>query len=258
MSSKLSGPRSKSILSETLDRRLKMYSLAASAAGVSILALAQPAHAEVVVTPKNLTVVAGASVYIDMTGEGRADFELVDHNSYPRYLELTPLAGREVVGIELYNERFSDFFASRLGSGAIVGPLAPVGGGSGAFLALSFIYGTCFSEICVTGVGSAGFWNREDTTAYLGVKVPIAGRIHYGWIRLAANFDIFTGANSAHITAYGYETEPDTPLVVPPVPSDETDNSAKQEGQNISEDSVRGPSLGMLALGAHGLALWRH
>jgi hypothetical protein len=38
MSRKLSGPRSKSILSETLDRRLKMYSLAASAAGVSMLA----------------------------------------------------------------------------------------------------------------------------------------------------------------------------------------------------------------------------
>jgi hypothetical protein len=46
MPQKLSG-LSKLTLSEALDRRLRMYSLAASTAGVTMLALGQPAHAEV-------------------------------------------------------------------------------------------------------------------------------------------------------------------------------------------------------------------
>jgi hypothetical protein len=224
-----------------------MYSIAAGAAGVSILALAQPADAEVVVTPKNLTVVPGAPVYIEMTGEGRADFELVAQSFFSRTLEVTPLPGGAVVGGSFLK------WASRLGPGAIVGPLAPFTGG-GVLLYRTHWYTLCASNYCHTIFVSSGYWGADGSTAYLGVKFPIAGRIHYGWIRLAVtNWYPVT----AHITAYAYETEPDTPLLVPPVPSDETDNDTKQEDQNISKASVGGPSLGMLALGAHGLPVWR-
>jgi hypothetical protein len=40
-------------LSEAIDHRTKMYAVAAAAAGVSMLALSQPAEAEVVVTKTN-------------------------------------------------------------------------------------------------------------------------------------------------------------------------------------------------------------
>jgi hypothetical protein len=259
MSRKLSGPRSKSSLSATLDQRLKMYSLAASTAGVSVLTLAQPARAEVVVTPKNLTVVAGAPVYIDMTGEGRADFELVANSNWlaPEFSEsvlIAPLRGAEAVGP---GSSRGHFVASRLVPGAVVGPSAPfAGGGDAAVLAGFSTYVFCGSSYCHYGVVVFGPWAFSGSTAYLGVKFGIAGHIHYGWIRLAVtNLDPVV---TAKITAYAYETEPDTPILVPPVPSDETDNSTKQEeGQNIGEASVGGPSLGMLASGAHGLPLWR-
>jgi hypothetical protein len=261
MSRKRSGP-SKSILSEALDQRLKMYSLAAAATGVSMLAFGRPAHAEVVVAPKNLTVAAGAPVYIEMTGEGRADFELVADDSVPgTLLEIVPLPEGEVLGNATLH---GDFLASRLSPGAVVGPLAPFGGG-GAVLAAANTYpkltwissGTGGVWGTVISVIPFGFWASNTSTAYLGVKFPVAGHTHYGWIRLEATI-LYPLPVTAKITAYGYETEPDTPILVPPVPADDTDNNTKQDDQNNGKASVGGPSLGMLALGAHGLALWRH
>jgi hypothetical protein len=261
MSRKLSGNPSKSTFSEALDHSLKMYSLAASAAGVSMLALTQPAHAEVVVTPKNLTVVAGVPGYIEMTGEGKADFELVADNSYSKkLLELVSLPQDDVLGVVGSPiASHGDFLAGRLTQGAVVGPLVNFGGGvGGAALAATSTYRLCFfgSSYChsLTFTNAWGLWPANGSTAYLGVKFPNAGRIHYGWIRLAVtNWSPVT----AHITAYAYETEPDTPILVPPVPSDDSDPNAVQEDHSLGEASVGGPSLGMLALGAHGLALWR-
>ena len=54
----------------------------------------------------------------------------------------------------------------------------------------------------------------------------------------------------AEITAYGYETEPDTPLIVPPASLDDADPNTGQGDHSLGEASVSGPSLGMLALGA--------
>jgi|HubBroStandDraft_4_1064222.scaffolds.fasta_scaffold00609_2 hypothetical protein len=252
---------SKSILSEALDHRLKMYSLAAAAAGVSMLALGRPAQAEVVVTAKNLTVDnSNPSVYIKMTGEGGADFELVWVDGYPRrYFEITPLPGGEIVGVTPN----TSFYASRLlGPGAVVGPLSPFGGQGGALIAATSrsSYTFCsqgpYGVYCHTTVlrsSHFGFWNPWQPPAYIGVRFTIDGRIHYGWIRLAAN----VGTLSDRITAYAYETEPDTPLIVPPASSDDADPNTVQEDHSLGKAAVGGPSLGMLALGAHGLPLWR-
>jgi hypothetical protein len=254
MSRKLSGPRSKANLSEVIEYRLKSYSIAAAAAGVSMLALGRPAQAEVVVTAKNLPVVDGEPVYIKMTGEGRADFELVEHSSSGFYTitqtwGITPQAGGEIVGVT----PGASFYASRLlGPGVVVGPLSPFGGQGGALLRkyMRSSPGFCTIYYCFTStwIGNYGFWTPSGS-AYIGVRFPIDGRIHYGWIR----FSVYP----SEITAYGYETEPDTPLIVPPASSDDTYPNTGQEDHSLGEASVGGPSLGMLALGAHGVALWR-
>ena len=59
-------PRSgETTLSETLEQRLRSYSIAAAAAGVGMLALAHPAEAEVVITHKVIPV-NGTAVSIDI------------------------------------------------------------------------------------------------------------------------------------------------------------------------------------------------
>jgi hypothetical protein len=249
MSRKRSGPRSKSSLSETLDRRLKMYSLAASAAGVSILALALPADAEVVVTAKNLTVVAGSPVYIEMTGVGKANVEIVANSSrFYEALIIAPLPGGEAA---IHLSPLNIYDVSRLVPGAIVGPQIQFDTtGNDAVFAGFYSYTVCFSDTCVSGIYFLGVWPANGSSAYLGLKFGIAGHIHYGWVRLSVTS---LHPVAAKITAYGYETEPDTPIVVPPVPPDDSDDNTKQEDQNVGKAYIGGRSLGMLALGAHEL-----
>src|ERR1700742_5237283 len=61
--------------SESDDRRLKLYSLAAAAAGVSVLALAQPSEGEVIVTKKAIQLHAGTPATVDLNNDGLADFK---------------------------------------------------------------------------------------------------------------------------------------------------------------------------------------
>src|SRR5215469_15348836 len=62
------------------DHRMKLYSAAAIAAGVSALALAQPAESEVIVTRQQIKVPywnssgQPASVALDLNGDGVNDF----------------------------------------------------------------------------------------------------------------------------------------------------------------------------------------
>lgn len=55
-----------STLSESLHQRLNSYALAASAAGVGVLALAQPAEARIIYTPKHVVLEKGSHCRIDL------------------------------------------------------------------------------------------------------------------------------------------------------------------------------------------------
>ena len=67
-------------LSESTNRHLNMYAIAASAAGVGLLALAQPAEAKIVYTPASVKIVSQpAGIYnLDLDHDGRPDFALID------------------------------------------------------------------------------------------------------------------------------------------------------------------------------------
>src|SRR5580693_4228107 len=61
---------SPSSLNNKLDRKLLAYTTAAGAAGASILALAQPGHAEIVYTPADQTL------NLDLNNDGIEDFDI--------------------------------------------------------------------------------------------------------------------------------------------------------------------------------------
>ena len=64
---------SKSVTS-SLERRLNSYVLAASAAGVGMLALTRPSEAKIVYTPAHHVVKIGTSYNLDLNRDGNADF----------------------------------------------------------------------------------------------------------------------------------------------------------------------------------------
>jgi hypothetical protein len=75
--------RTPSTLSESLQHHLNGYALAASAAGVGLLALAQPAEGKIVYTPAHHVIGKNGYFAIDFNQDGIPDLGI--HNSSFRY-----------------------------------------------------------------------------------------------------------------------------------------------------------------------------
>jgi hypothetical protein len=239
-----------STLSPKADTRAKMYSIAAAAAGVSMLALAQPADAEVVVTRKTIPIPLGSydgtqyPVPIDLNHDGINDFSFslssFAYHSFNGQLDVTPLQGGAVVGAEGQ----LNFYASALARGAKVGPSAHFSSKGRAFVERS--EGADYDSMYSRKV--YGKWGGDPANRYVGVRFLINGETHYGWVRLTANFD--HRLDSATITAYAYETVANKRILA-------GENATAEAQPNPLEQGTSRASLGMLALGANGLALWR-
>jgi hypothetical protein len=233
-----------------INRRATAYSLAATAAGVSALALTQSAHASVVVTKTNIQVSLGSQAFIDLNKDGVNDFSFVgeganyDHSFYATFV-VKPLAGGKVMG---GNRGPLGPYASALAKGANIGP-------SGHFSS-----SVVREQLTVErSVGSAsGVTNRTYygkwaglTNRYLGVKFLIQGQTHYGWIRLSVSM---LGRITGTITEYAYET-----VANRKIGAGNTTDTAETAAVNANPDisNAKGPSLGMLASGTKAVALWR-
>jgi hypothetical protein len=245
------------LLPDGFDRHLNLYSAGALAAGVSLLALAQPADGSVVVTNTNVAINPGAPVSIDLNNDGIPDFGFFvaiggyDHSFYAT-LAMSPLTGGKVVG----GGRGSlGPYASALASGANIGGTAHFS--SSAVRGQITIARSNGSESGPTSHYQLyGKWG-VGTSKYLGVRFLIKGATHYGWIRLTIMRSIiFDGAFrvSGTITEFAYETVANKKIGAgATTASDDTATS----GPVHSNGSSNGASLGMLALGSDGLALWR-
>src|SRR5579862_9910203 len=118
--------RSGNLAFKNIHQHLNLYSAAAMAAGVSVLALAHPAEGSVVVTKTNITVGFGSQVSIDINKDGINDFTIAgeganyDHSFYATFA-IRPLTGGKVVG----GKRGPlGPYASALVKGANIGPSA--------------------------------------------------------------------------------------------------------------------------------------
>jgi hypothetical protein len=98
-------------------RRLNTYALAATAAGVSVLALAQPADAKVVFTPVHQVIGHNGVYNLDLNHDGTVDFMIQQWNhgfSSSNELLADAALGNAVEGTK--------FYASALAAGASIGP----------------------------------------------------------------------------------------------------------------------------------------
>jgi len=220
-----------------------MYSVAALAAGVSMLAMAQSADAEVVITRANLPVTYLSWVTLDLNNDGTDDFRFLvpiyGDFSYSANVTVAPLTGGEVVG----SPHWFGPYASALFRGAKIGPSAHFSSG------VNTHSGVTIERIKGTFRGAThlyGNWKGNPHNGYLGVKFLINGETHFGWVRLSVTS---TFPLNTYITGYAYETVAGKKILagIPP----------KQATPEIGENQTSGPSLGMLALGTGGLPLWR-
>ncbi len=235
--------RKPSELSESMNARLNMYALAAGAAGVGVLALAQPAHAKVVYTPAHQLIGANGVYNLDLTHDGTVDFLIQQWNyglwSSDNQLLADPAVGNAVQGTK--------YLAAALAAGASIGP------------AQNFIAGDANGEVMLsvthTTTGGTsflhGFW-ANVRNRYLGLKFEIDGETHYGWARLSVQRQAFHF--TAALTGYAYETTPNMAIKAGDASDDAADLSATPVNASSSRvnssDTPRNGSLGSLALGA--------
>jgi hypothetical protein len=223
-------------LSESLRRQLNSYALAASAAGVSLLALAQPGEAKIIYTPAHKKISPNHTVLLDLNRDGRADF------SFRNALSTTSVGSFRSDRLSILPQGSNQIWGHRTGSGLHYASALRAGvrvGASGAFSAgsRSMAYGR-------DDVGSyycEGKWNNV-ARRYLGLKFTFGGNTHFGWARLNVSCNLYKV--NALLTGYAYETVPNQPII-----------TGKTHGPDVV--TVSPSALGELAQGASAIQAWR-
>jgi hypothetical protein len=233
-------------LRHSLERHLNAYVLAANAAGVSALALAQPADAKIVYTPAHKQIRIHQKILLDLNHDGITDFEvhLTGRVSgrggyYFRTLAAAPRGGTKGMNAIWGVESKSNWCAAALSSGIQVGPNSPLQ--ERALLMF---------RTSVAQDQSACQWQNQPS-ANLGLRFTIAGKTHFGWARFSTVSGIF-------LTGYAYETIPNKPIIAGKTHGeDDIDPGPGASLTNPIPDIPQPASLGALALGAPGLSIWR-
>jgi hypothetical protein len=221
-------------LVEPFSRRFAAYALGASATGVGLLALAQPARAEIVFTPANTTLTNG-SLYIDLNHDGINDFVLLNDRSSPHHRALGAKGLAAGNGVMAYQTGCSY-------------PLLALRPGTEIGTARELF---CRSAAPMAGVASTfggvifGPW-ANISQHFLGFKFEINRQVHYGWAELNVKAGPRNGAPAiaATLLGYAYDTVPNQP-----VPAGLRSDACAPK--------LEPGTLGLLALGSPGLAFWR-
>jgi len=201
-----------------------MYALAASAAGVGVMVLAQQAEAKIIYTKTYKHIVANVPFHLDLNHDGVSDFRLLNHasnNGESTWIWLSVHPDQPENGFQGHNASGSGYsYASALRGGSLVRPPFLAGGG---MLAAEF-------------EPDSGSWcQKSNKYRYLGLKFEISGRPHYGWAHL--DVACVQLGIKAILTGYAYETIPNKPVI-----------TGKTRGPDVI--TVQEGSLGHLARGA--------
>ena len=238
-------------LDSTFDRSLSLYALAAGAAGVSLLALAQPAEGKIIYTPTSQRI--GHHTFLDLNGDGINDFEFSDivstrcqgsHCGVRQTQAIFTYARLNIYGVSPSNQAVGGSFVSELAKGVTVGSAGPF---QGAKL-MGGIYGVDASVISQYGPWRQGGGLHQG---YVGLKFIINGEVHFGWARVKT-----VAARTlvrAILTGYAYETTPNTPILA----GQTSGTNAADLREQAIPPAAPWASLGLLAQGATGLAIWR-
>jgi hypothetical protein len=246
-------PRKEIKLPSTIDRQLSAYALAASVAGVGILALAEPAEAKIVYTKTDQFVV-NSKIYFDLNQDGKNDFSISGNSSsqqttwgYSTVIRKGLNAGTAQGGNAIWSmsSGSQQVCAAALPSGVLVGPRGRFKAGKPYAMAFYFVLFPAGAP--VTGCP----WVNKD--AFLGLKFLINGKTHYGWAGFQAN------VGSGTLTGYAYETVPNKPIFTGQKngPVHAGKSPTRPQALAAPAQSPQPATLGALALGAPGLAIWR-
>jgi hypothetical protein len=227
-------------LTESVRQPLNTYALAAGAAGVGMLALAQPTEAKIVYTPAHIKIGANSGHFLDLNHDGTHDFKFVDAFSWLSTFDYGGTLG--IQPLQKSNQILGYNSARALVAGAKIGPGGQFRPGS-LFLAQEWVT-FCTGKWC----------NVRDR--YLGLKFVVKGEPHFGWARLTVTFG--SKGVVGLLTGYAYETIPNKPIIAGKTEGPEEGSVDEANPATLNEPTVQpSASLGLLATGSPGLSIWR-
>ena len=218
-----------------------------------MLALAQPVEGKIVYTPEHQSVLF-AGINLDLNHDGIADFRLCYSDNTFHCTGTGPfrppgffsaLLARPMNKLNGVVGQGSFDFAAALVEGKPIG-------GKRAFPTGDSVMAYAFES----GPSSfyAGPW-LNVANRYLGFKFVIKGKIHYGWARLDVNWKGPRTVDKAILTGYAYETIPNKAIIAGA--TKEADDENQPADVSFRTSAPEPATVGMLALGAPGLSIWR-
>jgi len=219
------------------DSRLGMYRLAATAAGVSLVALIQPAEGKIIYTKSNRSILPNGTLRIDLNHDGIADFVLKDPRSTStaggsfNQLSAAPAHARN--GVWGHTNTFTAY-ASALSANVRIGPKGQFLKKSG-LMAASSVSGGVHRD---GNFSCTGPWANVQNR-YLGLKFQIKGKTHFGWARLSVACSAGNVSIDGTLTGYAYESVANKSIL-----------TGKEHGADDADASGSAATLGHLAQGA--------
>jgi hypothetical protein len=189
-------------------------------------------------------------VAIDLNHDGINDFRL---QSVDIYAEARAMLAFSLRSNRVFGKVSHDYPASRLRAGYRIGPQKH-----------KFQKGGYFDEIFPrssrVGPAKALYFSRASVSSnggpwltgehgYLGLQFLIEGKIHYGWARIS-----HCQPTSWRLTGYAYETIPNKAIIAGATKEADENQPA---GVSFKTNAPEPATLGMLALGAPRLSIWR-
>jgi hypothetical protein len=231
-----------------LGRHLEKHLLAyAAAASAGLVSAALPAEAQIIYTPSNTPMAIAqenqglALTPLDLNNDGTPDFTFA-MLSTAKFSS----SGGTTIGFKF----FLKVVPGKTGNEAVQGQRAPTAAAmpAGATIGSQQKFGAGDLYLGIKAFNgfyrNSGTWQNVEF-AYVGLKFLIKGQVHYGWARV--KFPYPGGIGFPSIYGYAYESTPNQPIV------------AGQTSGTLQEDTnANTPAgLGMLAVGASGVNLWR-
>lgn len=206
---KSKSPRAGVMLSPSTEQRLTSYALAASAAGVGMLALTMPAEGRIIYTRAHHVITHGGSFDLDLNHDGVTDFTLRGRyftrsmSTFISMLSAFAAAGNGVDGWTAVQRSLSGThfqpYAFALKAGAKINRA-------------QYFVGQRIASVSLGPGGGYydGSWVNVKNR-YLGLQFKINGVTHYGWARM--NVQVQNQRVTATLTGYAYETVANKPIV---------------------------------------------
>jgi hypothetical protein len=216
----------KTELAQPLGERVTAYAVAAAAAGLGIMAGAQPAGAQIIYTPADVRFERGAR--LDINNDGVTDFSITGYLNQS-VISWCSLFVKGAPGNGVRGHDSGIIWPARLAEDTEIAASRTFQRNRKTAM------GVLFPRRYIWTLGIRQLW-------FLGLEFQIDGQAHYGWAAVLITDAVAPPGYRGVVKGYAYNTVPNQPILA----------GQRSDADFIEKVPPQPATLGLLALGAPG------